>query len=170
MAIDTAPSVQKASIAVVAAIFISDVADGYLARRWRVSSKLGYLLDGVGDRASYIACLFLLEHKLFVATIAFFLIVVRDVSLYAARAFYPNWDRCSERHRWLTKSYAFLVKLGIVAGLGAFYLPLVIEGVSVPPVAVTILRYYFDAFCLASYVSLASLLTDYSRSSEQQAQ
>ncbi|MCK4454570.1 CDP-alcohol phosphatidyltransferase family protein [Candidatus Parcubacteria bacterium] len=107
------PSVffQKVSLFFLIIIFTSDLLDGWLARRWNVTSKLGYILDGVGDRASYIACILGICTRFQLPLLICYLIIIRDVMLYALRAIFPKWDIKIEKTRGMTKSYAILLKL-----------------------------------------------------------
>lgn len=90
----------------VAYIFVSDWLDGFLARRWDVSTRLGYLLDGLADRASYIALLLVAMLEARAPGEAVFLLILRDMLLYGYRSWNPEWFGRAIRIRWVTKIYA----------------------------------------------------------------
>jgi phosphatidylglycerophosphate synthase len=103
----------------------TDVVDGYLARRWRVVSHTGYFLDGLSDKAFYIAILLTISRENFAPIVLVWLLVGREVFLYALRSI----DKLRIRHingtRKLSYAYAIALRLFfavffVSSGLRAF--------------------------------------------------
>lgn len=66
----------------VAFSMLSDVLDGYIARKWHQTSRLGVLLDPLSDKIFVAVALiiFFLEAKISVLQLTFFF--MRDISLF----------------------------------------------------------------------------------------
>jgi phosphatidylglycerophosphate synthase len=92
--------------------FGTDAFDGPLARRWKVTSEQGYVLDGIGDRALYISgTLALVATGRLVASLGW-LIVFREVLLYAVRSVPGNaWYPVPAGDRVLTKAHALAIRV-----------------------------------------------------------
>lgn len=69
----------------------TDFVDGALARRWRVTSELGYVLDGLGDRAIHVALLLVFLVRYGVHPVLVWLLIFRDIGIYAARVLSKEW-------------------------------------------------------------------------------
>jgi phosphatidylglycerophosphate synthase len=169
MVLDPNEALQRFSLGILIAILISDVLDGVLARRWRVTSKFGYLLDGAADRASYASFLLGLYGVYGLSLVICTLIISRDMILYAARAFYVNWGTSIEQSRWNTKLYAAVFKLLVTGALGVFYLQLFnlvdLVGEDLTH-ASRVLNVAFACFALLAYLSLWKLIRAYAASLE----
>ena len=94
-------------------LFASDVVDGVLARHWRVATNFGYVLDGVADRSTHIALVLALATLNQLSPILSFLIIFRDVLLYAARALFARWWAANAGFRRHVRVAAVLFKLPI---------------------------------------------------------
>lgn len=84
---------------------ISDVADGVLARRWRVTSTFGARIDSAADTVFFLAlpvCLYLWNPVLFgqLAVPLFLLVVTRGMSLVIARM---RFGRLASLHTYANK-------------------------------------------------------------------
>jgi CDP-diacylglycerol--glycerol-3-phosphate 3-phosphatidyltransferase len=81
------------SMCIVGFAFLTDILDGYLARLWKVESTTGYFLDGIGDKVFTVAVLLVIsrEHpsQLYLAWV----LIVREIMLYALRALDTERDR-----------------------------------------------------------------------------
>lgn len=64
---------------------LTDVLDGKLARARNEVSIQGYMLDGLGDKAFYIALLVVAVREDYTSTMLAFFLITREVSLYALR-------------------------------------------------------------------------------------
>ena len=98
------------AIAVIVAI-ATDWADGVLARRWAVCTDLGYVLDAMGDRAIHLALtllVFVLHH---VVPMYIWLLVFRDIMIYAIRVMSPNWLNRSRGIQWISRVHATLLRI-----------------------------------------------------------
>src|SRR5262245_66385862 len=89
MALDFEAFSQKLSFFVFVIMFFSDFLDGPLARRWKVVTRTGFILDGLGDRAAYLASLLVMSERLHFPSTATYLIILPDLILYAARSMQP---------------------------------------------------------------------------------
>jgi CDP-diacylglycerol---glycerol-3-phosphate 3-phosphatidyltransferase len=100
------------SIAVVVAVMASDFFDGRLARRYGIASKLGYLLDGLGDRAFHVAA-YLLLYLMGIASIYLvWLLLFREICQYAVRLVDADWhSKQSSTDRTITKTYTVIVQI-----------------------------------------------------------
>ncbi len=90
--------------------FTTDMADGYIARKFKQSTKLGAQLDSVGDAATFVAAIagawqfetdFFYEHKVMVmaAFIPYLLQILLAITVYG---------RPSSFHTYLAKAAALL--------------------------------------------------------------
>jgi phosphatidylglycerophosphate synthase len=115
------PRLTKVSFAITVSLVVlatvSDVLDGYLARRWRVTSATGYVLDAMGDRALHLALtLGMLVRYGFHPLIAW-LLVFRDIGIYAVRILAPNWLQRSRDARWISLIHAIGVRTWLASYL-----------------------------------------------------
>ena len=99
-----------ATAALLVIAMITDALDGYLARRWKVSSASGYVLDAMGDRAVHLALILVVLvrydfHPLFV-----WLLVFRDIAIYAVRVLSKGWLQKSRRLRWVSLWHATILR------------------------------------------------------------
>lgn len=69
---------------IFAAASITDFVDGYLARRWRVESTLGRLLDPLADKSLLVCCFLTLGYKGLLPLWVVLLVISRDVLIIAA--------------------------------------------------------------------------------------
>jgi cardiolipin synthase len=109
------------SLLILIILLITDSIDGILARKWRVTSKFGYVLDGVADRASYLACLLAIGQEPYFPDAILYLIVLRDLLLYASRSVIAGWYAVSQRSRLTTKLNALSLRLVLGLGLALVY-------------------------------------------------
>ena len=56
---------------------LTDALDGYLARRWKVTSSLGYVLDTMGDRAVHLAMVLMFFERYGLHPVLIWLLVFR---------------------------------------------------------------------------------------------
>lgn len=102
-----------ATLFLLIAALLTDALDGRLARRWKVTSALGYVLDTMGDRAIQLALVlvFLVRysfHPLFV-----WLLIFRDISIYAVRVLSKDWLEKSRRMRSISLFHYIALRVWI---------------------------------------------------------
>lgn len=89
--IDDNPIMHRASFAAIALAVVTDFADGALARRFHVSTKFGYLVDGITDRAAYVAVVLGIAMRNGFPVMLGYILIVRDFFLYGSRSYFPRW-------------------------------------------------------------------------------
>ena len=85
---------------------ITDALDGYLARRWESTSALGYVLDAMGDRAIHLSLMLVFLVRYEFNPIIVWLLVFRDVGIYAVRVLSKDWLSKSRKLRWISIFHA----------------------------------------------------------------
>jgi phosphatidylglycerophosphate synthase len=106
----------------IVGLFLTDLLDGFLARRWNVTSDIGYVLDGVADRSAHIAVAIALTVTNEISPVLAFFLIMRDLLLYAARAVFDDWWAVNTVFRIRVKITAVVFKgtIGAVAMLAYF--------------------------------------------------
>jgi phosphatidylglycerophosphate synthase len=104
----------EAAVGVIAIALATDFLDGAIARKYCLTSEHGYILDGLGDRAMYIGLFlaFLVEHK--IGLVATWLLIFREVAIYAVRLFSGRWFSANQSVRFLSLLHAGLVRMWIL--------------------------------------------------------
>jgi phosphatidylglycerophosphate synthase len=105
------------AIAVLLFALATDFLDGALARKLGVTSRHGYIIDGLGDRAIYIALFlaFLVQQRL--GLLVTWLLIFREVAIYAVRLFSTRWLEANKSVRLLSSLHAGLIRLWILSVL-----------------------------------------------------
>lgn len=101
-------------IMLVALAAITDVADGRLARKWMVTSRLGYILDGIGDRAFYIAMIMMFYQYHDVNSMICWALIFREVLIYAVRLI-DNNIHAKPWSRSLSVGHAYGIRVWILS-------------------------------------------------------
>jgi phosphatidylglycerophosphate synthase len=98
----------------VALASLTDFLDGKIARRLEMQSEFGYVLDGLCDRAFHVALImaFFLHQKVPLAIV--WLLVLRDIAIYALRLCHVNWFQEAKKLRPLSIIHGYGVRLWIV--------------------------------------------------------
>jgi phosphatidylglycerophosphate synthase len=109
----------KVAISGVFIALITDFLDGYLARRFGTSSEGGYIIDGIGDRAIYVSLILviLVQHGL--PILVAWLLIFREISVYAARLFSRDWLVLSRGIRFLSRLHAGGLRIWLLTYLVA---------------------------------------------------
>lgn len=156
------PGVTSVSIVALALAFVSDFVDGYLARSWGIVTKLGYILDGLGDRALYFTIIIaaVASHQLN-AIVAFF-ILFRDLLLYATRSMVTDWSDSIDKTRFLTKLNAFWLRCLLLALLVEFYSVRIDLGMAGPVWVPGFGGVLAVTYVIFAYVSLFLMVSAYS--------
>lgn len=89
----------------------TDALDGYLARRWRTTSDLGYVLDTMGDRAIHLALTLVFLFRYSFHPLFAWLLIFRDIAIYAVRVLSKNWLEKSRRMRRVSLFHATLLRI-----------------------------------------------------------
>jgi phosphatidylglycerophosphate synthase len=104
------------TVSLVVLATISDFLDGYLARRWNVTSPTGYVLDAMGDRSIHLALTLAMLVRYSYHPLIAWLLVFRDISIYAVRVLAPDWLQRSRDARWMS----LLHTIGVRTWLATF--------------------------------------------------
>jgi phosphatidylglycerophosphate synthase len=104
-----------ATVVLIAGAMITDALDGYLARRWNVSSDLGYVLDAIGDRSIHIALILVVFVHYQVNAVLVWLLVLRDIAIYAVRVLARDWLTKSRDLQWLSRFHATNLRLWLAS-------------------------------------------------------
>lgn len=100
-----------ATVFIFALANISDALDGFLARRWRLTSELGYILDTLGDRAVHLALLLVFLLRYHIHPLLIWLLLFRDIGIYAVRLLCKEWLRRSLELRWISLLHATILRI-----------------------------------------------------------
>ena len=98
-------------IALVAVAMFTDFLDGYLARRWHVVTDVGYVLDTLGDRAMHLSLTLVVLVRYVINPIIVWLLVFRDIGIYAVRILSINWLAKCKKARWMSLVHAAAVRI-----------------------------------------------------------
>lgn len=90
---------------------LTDIVDGPLARYWHVASERGYFLDGLGDKAFYIAVLVTMIREQATSSILAWVLIAREIFLYALRTLDQSRAKNLKSLRFYSKAYALFVRL-----------------------------------------------------------
>lgn len=109
------------SIAICALALLTDLLDGYLARRLDVASIDGRLWDSLGDKAFYVAVIIGFNTHGFLSPLISWALIVREVALYITRIlFIDRLARIEEIRPW-TNWHGYFMYLTILFGLFRMY-------------------------------------------------
>ncbi len=125
-------------VGIASGIAVSDFADGRVARKYRIQSKLGYMLDGLGDRAFHVAVYLVFVVVGLISLLLAWVLILREISQYAVRLVEGDWlSSQSTVDRAITKTYAvtieilFFVEVGRAIAVPDWKSPAYVAGVNV---------------------------------------
>ena len=98
-------------IVLVTLAMFTDYLDGYLARRWKVASDVGYVLDTLGDRAMHLSLILVVLVRYGINPVLVWLLIFRDIGIYAVRVLSMNWLARSKKARWMSLIHATAVRI-----------------------------------------------------------
>ena len=98
-------------IVLVTLAMFTDYLDGYLARRWSVASDIGYVLDTLGDRAIHLSLILVVLVRYSINPVIVWLLVFRDIGIYAVRVLSMNWLAKSKKARWMSLIHTTAVRI-----------------------------------------------------------
>ncbi len=67
------------SIIILGIVILTDIIDGYIARKNKISSKFGALIDPLADKVFVISALLLFLYLNKIALLEFFILIIRDI-------------------------------------------------------------------------------------------
>ena len=101
-----------AAVGLALVIMGSDFFDGRIARKYNLVSKLGYVLDGLGDRACHISAYLLLFTTGILNVLVVWILIFREISQYAVRLVNLEWHSAqSKSDRLVAQVYTTVVQL-----------------------------------------------------------
>ncbi|MDR3410746.1 MAG: CDP-alcohol phosphatidyltransferase family protein [Formivibrio sp.] len=153
---------QQYFIALGVAFFalVTDFADGYLARRWRVTSEIGYFLDGLSDKIFYVAIVLVAIREGFTCLSVAWLLIGREICLYALRSVDSHRMKNIENLKPLSLAYALFLRLYF--GFFVLRSGLLVLGFDIP-VALEYGNLFAYAAIATGYISLAKLVREIAR-------
>jgi cardiolipin synthase len=104
------------SVGLAVAAFVTDIADGYIARKLDVASVQGRHVDSLSDKAFYIAVIISYHDNGLLGLIITWALLVRDVALYATRIMQINKIEKLDQTRFYTKSHGYLIYAMMIFG------------------------------------------------------
>jgi len=93
------------------AAMVTDGLDGYLARRWGTYSQVGYVLDGMGDRAIHLALMLVFLARYSFHPVFVWLIIFRDLSICGIQLVSKDWPVKTQRMRPLFLFHATTLRI-----------------------------------------------------------
>jgi phosphatidylglycerophosphate synthase len=118
------------SVALCLIALVTDILDGYLARRLEVASIHGRLWDSLGDKSFYVAIIIAYNTQGFLGPLVSWALIVREVALYITRVLFIEKLPKIEQIRPWTNWHGYFMYLIIVLGLLRMYAD--IHGLSFP--------------------------------------
>ena len=100
-----------ATVFMVGLALLTDAIDGYLARRWKTTSELGYILDSLGDRALHLALLLVFLVRYQIHPLFVWLLIFRDIGIFAVRVLSKDWLQKSVRLQWISRLQAAILRV-----------------------------------------------------------
>jgi cardiolipin synthase len=118
------------SVALCIVALVTDVLDGYFARRLRVASIQGRLWDSLGDKSFYAAIIIAFNAQGFLGVLVSWALIVREIALYITRILFIEKLPKIEQIRPWTNWHGYFMYVIIVLGLWRMYAE--IHGLSLP--------------------------------------
>lgn len=109
------------SVALCMAALVTDLLDGYFARRLKVASIHGRLWDSLGDKSFYAAVIIAFNAQGFLGVLVSWALIAREVALYITRILFIEKLPEIERIRPWTNWHGYFMYLTIVLGLSRMY-------------------------------------------------
>ena len=99
------------SVAILGLAAFTDLLDGLVARACGLTSRTGYFLDGIGDKAVYAAILLVIFREDREVSLLPRLLIAREIILYALRAIEGGTQESLRDLRALSLFYATFIRL-----------------------------------------------------------
>jgi len=100
---------------------ITDLLDGYLARRWQVASPDGRFWDSLGDKSFYAAVIIAFNAQGLLSSFISWALIVREVALYVTRILFSEKLPHIEEIRPWTNSHGYIMHVTLGLGLLQMY-------------------------------------------------
>jgi phosphatidylglycerophosphate synthase len=110
-----------ASIALCVLALITDLLDGFFARRWHVASVYGRLWDSLGDKSFYVAIIVAFNTHGFLGPLVSWGLIAREIALYITRVLFIEKLPKLEQIRPWTNWHGYFMYATIVLGLAQMY-------------------------------------------------
>lgn len=110
-------------VAVAACVIalLTDLLDGYSARRLNVASVRGRLWDSLGDKAFYAAVIVAFNAQGYLGPLVSWALIVREVALYITRVLFVEKLPKIEQIRPWTNWHGYFMYITIVLGIWRMY-------------------------------------------------
>ena len=109
------------AVAACVAALLTDLLDGYAARRMKVASIHGRLWDSLGDKAFYAAVIIAFNAQGYLGPLVSWALIVREVALYITRVLFIEKLPKIEQIRPWTNWHGYFMYITIVLGLWRMY-------------------------------------------------
>jgi len=108
-------------IALCVIALITDVLDGFFARRWKIASVYGRLWDSLGDKSFYVAIIIAFNSHGFLGPLVSWGLIAREIALYITRVLFIEKLPKLEQIRPWTNWHGYFMYATIVLGLLQMY-------------------------------------------------
>lgn len=98
-------------ILIVLIALLTDISDGYLARKLNISSFRGYMLDGLGDKVFYVALIVVAIRDGYCETMLGLILISREIALYAVRSIDAGLKDRLPQFRLYSKTHALFIRI-----------------------------------------------------------
>jgi phosphatidylglycerophosphate synthase len=100
-----------ATVSMFVIAMVTDGLDGYLARRWGTYSQIGYVLDGMGDRAIHLALMLVFLGRCYFHPVFVWLIIFRDLAICGVQLVSKDWSAKTRHMRPLFLLHATTLRI-----------------------------------------------------------
>ncbi len=139
-------------------LYITDVIDGAVARRYNVTTKFGFLLDALGDMGTSFVCYFSTMIYVGYNPAIVYLFIMRDMAGFAFLAYEEKWQDSIKPQR-----YDLKIPYGIVKTIYTMLLMLCIWDINTVIENSYILEYILWILALYYFASAIYLMKKHSK-------
>jgi CDP-diacylglycerol--glycerol-3-phosphate 3-phosphatidyltransferase len=115
------PALFYVAVSACVVALVTDLLDGYSARRLQVASIHGRLWDSLGDKAFYAAIIVAFNAQAYLGPLVSWALIVREVTLYITRVLFIEKLPHIERIRPWTNWHGYFMYITIILGLARMY-------------------------------------------------
>jgi CDP-diacylglycerol--glycerol-3-phosphate 3-phosphatidyltransferase len=109
------------AVSACAVALVTDLLDGYCARRMKVASINGRLWDSLGDKAFYAAVIVAFNAQGYLGPLVSWALIVREIALYITRVLFIEKLPKIEQIRPWTNWHGYFMYITIILGLLRMY-------------------------------------------------